>query len=202
MKKSPFLLFSLLLISCTSTTKSLWENPTYKEKVSAFLITEDGEKLAILGEKYHYVFNLENALKDILVSKKRSQLKPVFYSFKIDKNNHISGKYILNYSSKKPDEIEAIKKLGFINRVYGNKKTSAYIFSGSIKGQRYITNKDLNTVYEFNKSYTIKVEEPPTFIANAGKTLATPVAVAVDGVKTIAGIILIPIYAIVLTNKY
>jgi len=54
MKKSPFLLFSLLLISCTSITKSLWENPTYKEKVSAFLITEDGEKLAILGEKYHY----------------------------------------------------------------------------------------------------------------------------------------------------
>jgi len=200
MKKLPFLLFSLLLISCTSTTKSLWENPTYKEKVSAFLITEDGEKLAILGEKYHYIFNLENALKDILVSKKRSQLKPVFYSFKIDKNNNISGKYTLNYTSKKQDEIEAIKNLGFINKVYGNRKT--YIFSGSIKGQRYIPNEDINAVNKFNKSYTIKVEEPPTFIANAGKTLATPVAVAVDGVKTIAGIILIPIYAVVLTNKY
>jgi len=202
MKTLTFLLFSLLLTSCTSTTKSLWENPAYNEKISSFLITENGEKLAIIGKKYHYIFSLENNLKDILISKKRDQLKPVFYSFKADKNNNISGKYTLNYTNKNPDEIAEIKILGFTNRVYGDRKTSTYIFSGALNGQRYTPDKNINANYEFNRSYTIKVEEPSTLTGNTVKALVTPVAVATDGVKTIAGMILIPIYGVVLTNKY
>ena len=203
MKTTSIIVLSFVLISCTSTTKSLWKDPTYKEKIASFLITNDGKKLAIIGNKYHYIFELENSLRTILLSNKRNQLKPLFYSFNVDKNNSISGKYILKFSTKKQSDIKEIKELGFKNKTYSNgRKNSTYTFSGSINGRRYSTNKNINAHYKFNKPYTITVKEPPTFIGNVGKTLATPIAVAADGVKTIAGIILIPIYAIILTNKY
>ena len=202
MKTLPFLLASLLLISCSSTTKSLWENSTYKEKVSTFLITKDGEKLAIIGDKYHYIFKLESSLKNILLSKKRNQIKPLFYSFKVDDNNNVSGGYSLKYNNKNRNDNAEIENLGFKNKTYKNRKNSIYSFTGSINGQRYTTNKDINANYKFNKPYIIKVEEPSTFLGNIGKILATPIAVAADGVKTIAGIVLIPIAAIVLTNTH
>lgn len=188
MKMIPIIIGSFILMSCT--TISLWKNPIYEEEVATFLITEDGKKLAIIGSKYHYIFELEANLKNILLSNNKKQLKPYFDLFKVNKNNNISGGYTIRYTGENEKYISWLEKMGFESKTYRDRTTSTY--SGSIKGQRYTANKKINTIYKFNKPYTIRVEEPSSLISNVGKILATPIAVAADGVLTIAGITLLP----------
>lgn len=190
MKIIPIIICSFILMSCTGTTKSLWKNPIYKEKISTFLITDDGKKLAVIGSKYHYIFQLETNLKNILLSKNKKLLKAHFGLFKVNKNNNISGRYTIKYTGKNEKHINWLEKMGFESKIYRNRTTSTY--SGSINGQRYTANKKINTINKFNKPYTIRVEEPSSLVSNIGKTLATPIAVAADGAKTIAGVILLP----------
>lgn len=178
---------SLLLIAC-GTTGNLWKNPTYKEKVGSFLITEDGEKLAIIGSEYHYIFKLDNKLKNILLSKKRELVRPQFYSFKVDGENNVSGKFKIYYSSKNENDGVWFKENGFkeINRRNG--KVIRYIYSSSVSGKRYSTNDEINQSFDFNKPYIVQIEEPASVISNIGKILATPVTVAIDGATAVAGV--------------
>ena len=56
-------LSSLSLLSVTGcVTKKLYEtlethDTQYDETALSFLVTEDGSKLVVLGEKYHYIFD-------------------------------------------------------------------------------------------------------------------------------------------------
>ncbi len=89
-KTITILIYIFLLSSCT--TKRLWENPSYEEIIESYFITEDGKKLAIIGKKYHYIVPINSELKKILLSKSQF-INPLFHSFKVDKNNNITGKY-------------------------------------------------------------------------------------------------------------
>ncbi|MBT8113117.1 MAG: hypothetical protein KJO47_05515 [Gammaproteobacteria bacterium] len=189
MKTIYVLIISLILISCTSTTESLWENPSYKEKIGRFLISEGGTKLAIIGEKYHYIFDLDKELKNILLSTIRASLKPSFYSFKVDENNNISGKFILYYSSDNKKDIEWLTKSGFINKTRRNDKLFTYTFLSAINGKRYSTTTNANKSIDFSKPYFLKIEEPSSLLSSTGKIVATPITVAADGVMTISGVV-------------
>jgi len=173
----------------------MWENPNYKEKIGSFLISEDGTKFAIVGEKYHYIINLENNLRNILTSKIRKSLKPSFYSFKVDKENNITGNYTIYYLSKKNINEKWLKNNGFKNRTKRNNKKYIYTFSGHVNGKRYSANKNINKSFSFNKPYYLKIEEPSSILGNIGKILATPITVAVDGVKTVAGVVFFTAFA-------
>lgn len=200
MKKLILLVSSLLLIAC-GTTGNLWKNPTYKEKMGSFLITEDGEKFAIIGSKYHYIFHLDNKLKNILMSKNRSLLRPSFYSFKVDDENNISGKFKIYYSSKNENDGVWFKENGFKESTYRKSKVIRYIYSGSVSGKRYSTNEEINQSFDFNKSYIVQIEEPASVISHIGKILATPVTVAVDGATAIGGVAVFTLLATVVIIK-
>lgn len=188
-------MFSLFLMSCTSTTESMWKNSYYKEKIGNFLISEDGMTLAIIGEKYHYIISLDKDIKNILISTERKFLKPSFYSFKVDKENNVSGSYTLYYSSKNNNDEKWLKNNEFKNKASRNNKKHTYTFSGTVNGKRYSTNKDINKIFNFNKSYYLNIEESSSLFGDVGKILATPITVAVDGVKAVSGIVLLTAFA-------
>jgi len=180
-------------MSCTSTTESMWDKSYYKENIGSFLISEDGMTLAIIGEKYHYIINLDKDLTNILTSTKRKFIRPSLYSFKVDKDNNVYGGYTLYFSSN--DDEKWLKNNGFKNNVNRNYKKYRYTFSGTVNGKRYSTNKDINKSFNFNKAYYINIEESSSLFGNIVKILATPITVSVDGVKTVSGIVLLTVFA-------
>ena len=193
MRLTLLIICSLFIISCAGgSTEKLWKNPVYKEKVESFLISDDSEKLVIIGNKYHYIFELDHDLKKILLSKNKSQLKARFSLFKVNGNNVVSGKYYLNYIGDNKEYRDWLNKVGFESRI--NRDRTVFSYSGSMIGQRYTANKKIITTNNFNKQYTLRVEEPSTL--SIGKVLATPIAVVADGVKLAASIYLVPLVLI------
>ena len=193
MRLTLLIICSLFIISCAGgSTGKLWKNPVYKEKVESFLISDDSEKLVIIGNKYHYIFELDHDLKKILLSKNKSQLKARFSLFKVNGNNVVSGKYYLNYIGNNKEYRDWLNKVGFESRI--NRDRTVFSYSGSMIGQRYTANKKIITTNNFNKQYTLRVEEPSTL--SIGKVLATPIAVVADGVKLAASIYLVPLVLI------
>lgn len=192
------MLFSLIIIilftSCT--TKELWSNASYHTPIEKFLISEDKKTLVVVGDKYHYIFPLDNNLKEILLSNKRKLLKVFFQSFKISSNNTIAGSYILYYDTKgniKDNNIEWFKKRNFTessnNSIFSY--NISYIKIGSLKGTRYLANKTISTNNKFIKKYCIKIEEDYYKYDENTRIKNTPVTVTVDGIATIALISLI-----------
>lgn len=184
-----FVLISIFfLTSCT--TKRLWENPSYEESVESYFITEDGEKLAILGEKYHYIVPITSELKKILLSKSQF-INPLFHSFKVDKNNNITGKYqTLNPINQNKNNIPLLKKADLAKKDHHKKILKYSDTDSSIVGKRYIAKKINKSNYKFKKPYYITVEEEPSKLVKTGKMLVSPITVTADGTMLLVGIVL------------
>jgi hypothetical protein len=189
MKIISLLILSLMLVSCTHFTKDMWKKPNYQEEIAAFLLTEDGKTLVVIGEKYHYIFEIDDTLKKILLSDQRKLIKPEFKQFEVDRDNEVSGRILLKYSSKNLDDYFMITKLGFSSDWHGRN----YFFTKQLKGKRYTTNKEINTAFNFNHPYSINIRRPPSMGAAVGKVLLTPITVALDGAVTVASVPLFPI---------
>ena len=143
-----------MLTSCATKYTDI---PSYTETISSFLITKKSNKLVIIGEKYHYIFNIDTKLKKLLLSKNRKKLSTAFNSFRVDLNNTITGNYNIFISSDKVDDKNHAKLL---NEVGFKKDTSQknHFLVGSIKGKRYIAKK-IPAQYKFNKRYKIYIQE-------------------------------------------
>jgi len=191
----PLFLSVLMLSSCV--TKDMWKESSYNETIKSFLMTDSGEKLVVISKNYHYIFTLSNDLKHILLSSKRELLKPSFYHFRVDNNDNISGKYILNYFNKSKNQAKEFQSLGFKNKKLQNKESSLYTFQGKLQGKRYLANKVISSSQTFNKDYHVRIKEETSIISKIGKTLATPVTAAVDGVLIIGGAVLVSIFVTV-----
>ena len=118
---------------------------------------------------------------------------PLFHSFKVDKNNRITGKYYaLDYSSEKEKNIPSVKKIKHTQKKDQNKELAKYPrIEGSIEGSRYIAKKTIKSNYKFKHPYYLTIEEEPSALGKVGKILATPITVAADGALVLGGIALI-----------
>ncbi|MHC4182809.1 MAG: hypothetical protein ACYSR0_05620, partial [Planctomycetota bacterium] len=68
-------LFSIVsLVGCTTTTTGIWEKPTYTDNINRFLTTVNGENIIFIGAKYHYIFENNKSLRNILSWKYRELL--------------------------------------------------------------------------------------------------------------------------------
>lgn len=56
-------------------TKKLWKNKTESEQIKNILISEDGKSLAMIGDRFHYIFKNESGLIKRIFDKKEV-LKP------------------------------------------------------------------------------------------------------------------------------
>jgi len=168
---------------------------TYKESVSSFLITEDGKKLVVISKDYHYIFDLDNKLKNILLSKNKKQLTPDFDYINVSVDNSISVQYKL-YSND--NNIKWLKKSGFYPS--DNKKWS-YMLSAKIKGIRYKAKENLPAKYQFNKAYSMTIFVDDSSSVKAQKAILTPVAITADMTVVVAGIAAVMTYSLVTGTK-
>lgn len=200
-----FILVSCFLSACTIHTETLWKTPetkevVYVENISHFLITEDGEKIVIIGDKYHYVFPNQNDLANILKWSDRKLLSAKFHrNFNVDTSNQISGDYLILCDNKEltKEQEQWLWDNGFVIKVNDGK--AAFVLEKQIHGKRYLSKEKLNLskYAKLNKEYKITIyAEKANFWGNKWvKAAQTPITVAEDGLATIA---LSPLIAIAL----
>ena len=192
MKTLLILIFSLCLMSCTTYTNTLWQDSTYKENISNFLITEKGEKLVIIGDKYHYIFKLDKNLNNILSFKKRKKLYALFSQFNVDNDNNVTGIYTISFVIRDKNDIPKIQNLGFKRNKFSREDWTFYTYKNAIKGKRYTGNKNKPNALKFNRKYQVLVKEQNSPLKTIKKIFTTPVTVTADGIATVTGYTLAP----------
>ena len=89
-----FPLMAILLLNSSCVTKALWDDKSYKEKISQFYVGSDSRYIVLMGPAYHYVLtdiggNLRNILslsqRNILTIEDRKS------NLKLDSNNGLNG---------------------------------------------------------------------------------------------------------------
>ncbi|WP_230460924.1 hypothetical protein [Burkholderia ubonensis] len=105
MKRRHFLALSIATASgLTAGCKGIgpitdrWlEDSKYDETLSAFLITQDGKKLVVLGKQYHYIFDMPPQLRAVMTAPYRQKLDTEFIGFEAQ-GDTISGRYRMTLS--------------------------------------------------------------------------------------------------------
>lgn len=184
-------LYSLLILNLMScNTASLWQKEySYTETAQEFLITNDGNKIIILGEKYHYILDDNNGvIKKILTWDKRSNLKMTIYDLEVIKSNKVIGSVMISTDPEKKhtftkNEIKFFDELEFSqpNFMYDDLLEKQI----SINGTRYLPKPGVNyeTHSSLNKRYKFEVK----YDDNIKKAALTPVFVAADGLGVALG---------------
>ena len=183
------LIFILIITNLTSCTSMLWKKNSYIDKFKNVLNTKDGEKIVILGKKYHYIFNDDSlVLNKLLDWENNSKLEIEKYNIRITENNKIIGSIILKTKVEKNlnnalDEQDKsfLQTLGFQNSGSNQAILKKKII---VSGVRYAPKSDANydTTSTSNKEFKIKVEVDDNFVDIAKKIAFTPVTVLADGV--------------------
>ncbi|AQQ39345.1 TPA: hypothetical protein ACT5B2_001896 [Burkholderia cenocepacia] len=183
---------SLALSGCF--TPKLYKNDAYSEHVSAFMMTEDGKKLVVLGTRYHYIFDLPAQLRPVLLSGYRKSVRTTFEGFHAS-GGSVTGHYrIVLPKDASDDDRRAASADGFASEPAG------LVLEGDIDGKRYSTEgfveKDKAAAQPFNRPYSVYIKESPSVVGMGLRILATPITVAADGVLVLGGIVLVPFAAI------
>lgn len=183
------LIVILIITNLTSCTSMLWKKNSYIDKFKDVLNTKDGEKIVILGKKYHYIFNDDSlVLNKLLDWENNSKLEIEKYNIRITENNKIIGSIILKTKVEKNlnnvlDEQDKsfLQTLGFQNSGSNEAILKKKII---VSGARYAPKSDANydTTSTSNKEFKIKVEVDDDFVDIAKKIAFTPVTVLADGV--------------------
>ena len=197
MKKIIFLTsliaISLTLSSCKVTQEVLWgANIDEDEVIKDLLINSDGDKLVVIGKKYHYFANDEKKeVRKILMWDGKEKLKTgIGLGAKgLEAEVEISFEAKISDLSKK--QLEFIKSIGD-GIIYDHGKKIS-IPRLELKGTRVAASSDLKSDQDFVSTGLIKSEQKASIFEDrtpsqtTGKILLTPFAVAAD-------IILSPVY--------
>ncbi|PCE21540.1 5-formyltetrahydrofolate cyclo-ligase [Burkholderia ubonensis] len=168
------------------------EDSKYEETLSAFLITQDGKKLVVLGKKYHYIFDMPPQLRAVMTASYRQKLNTEFIDFEAQ-GDKISGRYRIDLSREdaQPDSDARARALADGFKDEGYRLTER----GTISGMRYLPSSldGAELPQAFNSEYHVDVTEKPTAVGAAVKLALSPVAVAADGGLAVMQLALFPI---------
>ncbi len=161
----------------------------YQDTVISYLITEDGSKFVVLGEKYHYIFDVSPNLKKVLLGSFRSVVTAYFRNAYVTKDNKITCDYFLSISEEATDE----QRKSAVEAGFTSDNNSELSLSGHLEGIRYGTDgfPSIAQRYKFNQPYYVNITEEPSTANKAGIILLTPIVVLADGVLILAGIALV-----------
>jgi hypothetical protein len=149
-------------------------------------VTEDGSKLVVLGEKYHYIFDeISPALKHILLSplELRTVVAAGLSNFSVGSDNVVTGDYTLSLL----DTASEAQRRSAIDAGFVVPELS---LSGHLNGLRYSAEgfRAPADIQKFVRPYIVSVEEPRSMTA---RILLTPLTVTADGVLILAGLALL-----------
>ncbi|CCF96795.1 hypothetical protein B7R77_04265 [Ralstonia solanacearum K60] len=195
MKRRSLLTTGALLACANLTgcaTAKLFEDDKYQETVDRFLVSENGKKLVVLGQRYHYILDMPEHLQAVLEASYRQSVTAAFYGFVAD-GDKISGKFKLYVRRDRTRMTEGDRQRALVDGFTQHGGNLELV--GSVSGTRYRTDgfKQEQVPSAFNEPYRIDVVETMTSAGKAVRLLATPVTLTVDGVLMIGAVVLFPV---------
>ena len=171
------------LYGCASRPPSFTYNE-YSEEVSSVLISEDGTKLVVMTNTYHYIFDAPPIIINALKGNFRHLVNAAFRYFTVDSSNNITGSIQLYLQGGTELEKKSALNLGF------DKFDSGILKGFNINGVRYKSDgfKPIKK-YKLNRTYTIKVLEKLSSKGQTDISETTPIIIQ-EGLIKIAGTIL------------
>ena len=168
----------------------------YAETISSVLISEDGQRIAAIGDGHHYIFGAPDVLVKALRSPVHPQLAATFSTFHIDARGVVSGDWLLTLApDASPAAKEQARAVGLAPGPDG-----VYAAAGILKGQRFTgwTYKLRGAQDKLNHPYEIEITTEASAGDRAVDDAATPIRVAADGVQLIYWAPLAPVIVPVL----
>lgn len=177
------LILTTTFAGCTSL-EMLHSPRTYDETVSSILISSDATTLAVISEKYHYVFNEIGGIGGIMKSVIRPILNAKFSRFIVHPDNTISGVVVLSVVNPLPEEIKEAELLGFKLHAVAYEEWGISIH---ISGTRHlaVSNNVLNDSYRLKQQYKVKIIEEFSNGEKVVRWAVTPIAITAEGVAMV-----------------
>ncbi len=163
-------------LSGCMTQALLNSDVNYKEKISSILVTEDGKKMLIIGQDYHYIFNVNPQILSTIKADYRTQVTASIDRFFVANDQTTTGRIHLSLNKDaSPEFAQAAAAAGYHCSENLGCKVSPYI-----RGVRYKAKAlPLGVTEKLKKEYVVDV----TYHGSPGaKVLLTPVTVVADGV--------------------
>ncbi len=179
---------SLLAVNLSGCLTGLMYHDRYtSEKLSSVLISEDGKHLVAITEKHDYVFDNVPRLSAIVRGDLHRYASAQFESFHMASGGKTSGTVIMTLKDL-PTEMEPqASNLGF-----KADESDEWVLSIPLEGTVYKgRGLPVDPAYRLNRTYYVSVKQDASAAATAGKILATPVTVAVDGALILFGVALL-----------
>lgn len=179
------------LSACASWRGPGDEEEGYEEVIERLAITPTGDKLVVVGRRYHYTFaNPPTSLTRTIQSRLRPLLAADFQAFKVVDDVLVRGTWVLSLrvESMSDDNAALAKALGFV--LDGNER---YVLRGEISG-RVHTNENVQFPSDWqrtNNPYRLHVAGR---VGPPGTVSRSPISVATDGVLMLGLILLIPFF--------
>ena len=191
----PAVAASGLLAGCSDfgpVTKAWMEDSKYDETLSTFLITADRKQLVVLGNKYHYIFEMPPGLATVLNAPYRPKIDTAFDDFEAHSDT-ITGQYTMRLDDSDAPTGSDVRERALAD---GFKKDGAYLaLEGKISGKRYLPNDvtPSSVPQAFNHPYHVKVTEKLGAVGKGAKLALSPITMAADGALGLLGFALFPI---------
>ena len=155
----------------------------YTETISSVLVSGDEQRLAVIGNGHHYIFDAPPVLVKALRSPVHPQLSATFAAFHMDRSGVVSGDWLLTLApDASPAAREQARAVGLVAGPDG-----VMAAGGILKGKRYTgwTYTLRGAQDKLNKPYEVEITTDLNGADVAVDEAATPIRVAADGVQLI-----------------
>ncbi|MFY0478407.1 hypothetical protein [Achromobacter marplatensis] len=186
------LLTTLLLSALAFVVAGCASTKVYTEDVSTLMVSSDGKTFAVLGPRYHYLFDMPPAMAQAMASGFRTRLTAVVLrDFHVGADGLAWGlvRLQLTDNASPSDRKEALAMH------FNTTKGGLVYYTHHLKGKRYLARPDTPTMAQaagvaptpLDQSYRITVQDsqgsaadmmkllsPVTFLAGTGFVIANP----------------------------
>ncbi|MDE2420286.1 MAG: hypothetical protein KGO49_03770 [Gammaproteobacteria bacterium] len=193
---------SIIVGGCLTSELYQLKKESFNEKLSGFLITQDQKQVVLVGQRYHYIFPMDNTIKNTLQWSNRTKLRATNLHFVISKNNVINGTFLLK--SETNAVLSDSDKIFLLANDFKIRSDGIYYFAGKLsQGTVYESgNFRLPEAQSFKKPYYLNISyDYATTGQTLTKILMTPLAVAGDGIDTVVGAIIAAPLGIAFTTR-
>lgn len=192
----------LITTNLASCTDALWQKSYYSETFKNFLITKDGQRIVLLGKKYHYIFDDKSGtIKKLLSWESRSKLEMEIDGFLVNNTIDVNASVTVKSKTQKNSSVElSDQETGFLMDLgFTKDHSNDTVLKQKINlvGTRYLPKSGVNydkssSLSSFSKEYRVSIEQS-SFGDKTIKIAFTPVALAADGVLMVAGVTLMTV---------
>lgn len=179
------LMLFIILTGCA--THSLWQwgskrpNKLYKEVVASVLVPLDRKQIVVIGDQYHYIFEVPEDLVNVLDKPRaeRERLEVQLGTFYVQEDSVVVGD-VLIANAKGESTLS---------------KAERTVFKARIQGLRYGARKE-NSKFPvtLSRKYLVRVSEREPDKLRTVKLLLSPVTLASDGAVIMGVTALFPIW--------